>query len=52
MHIIADPRDENVVYIMDVEAYKSTDGGHLFNESEFRTATITDCGSIPEIRGA
>jgi photosystem II stability/assembly factor-like uncharacterized protein len=31
MHIIADPRDENVVYIMDVEAYKSTDGGHLFN---------------------
>jgi photosystem II stability/assembly factor-like uncharacterized protein len=32
MHIIADPRDENVVYIMDVEAYKSTDGGHLFNK--------------------
>ena len=31
MHIIADPRDENLVYIMDVEAYKSTDGGHLFN---------------------
>ncbi len=32
MHIIADPVDENVVYIMDVEAYKSTDGGHLFNK--------------------
>jgi photosystem II stability/assembly factor-like uncharacterized protein len=32
MHIIADPRDENVVYIMDVESYKSTDGGHLFNK--------------------
>ncbi len=32
MHIIADPRDENVVYIMDVEAYKSTDGGRLFNK--------------------
>jgi photosystem II stability/assembly factor-like uncharacterized protein len=32
MHIIADPREENVVYIMDVEAYKSTDGGHLFNK--------------------
>jgi photosystem II stability/assembly factor-like uncharacterized protein len=31
MHIIADPRDENVLYIMDVEAFKSTDGGHLFN---------------------
>ena len=32
MHIIADPKDENVVYIMDVDAYKSTDGGHLFNK--------------------
>src|SRR5579872_5277692 len=32
MHIIADPVDENVVYIMDVEAYKSTDGGHLFDK--------------------
>ncbi|MFZ0310630.1 MAG: hypothetical protein WAL89_20845 [Candidatus Sulfotelmatobacter sp.] len=32
MHIFADPRDENVVYIMDVESYKSTDGGHLFNK--------------------
>ncbi len=32
MHIFADPRDENVVYILDVEAFKSTDGGHLFNK--------------------
>jgi photosystem II stability/assembly factor-like uncharacterized protein len=32
MHIIADPVDENVVYVMDVESYKSTDGGHLFNK--------------------
>jgi photosystem II stability/assembly factor-like uncharacterized protein len=32
MHIIADPRDENVIYIMDVDAYKSTDGGHLFDK--------------------
>lgn len=32
MHIFADPRDENVVYIMDVESFKSTDGGHLFNK--------------------
>ncbi|HWJ47725.1 MAG TPA: hypothetical protein VNS62_08740, partial [Candidatus Udaeobacter sp.] len=24
--------DENVLYIMDVDAYKSTDGGHLFNK--------------------
>jgi photosystem II stability/assembly factor-like uncharacterized protein len=32
MHIIADPRDENVLFIMNVESYKSTDGGHLFNK--------------------
>jgi photosystem II stability/assembly factor-like uncharacterized protein len=32
MHVIADPRDENTIYIMDVDAYKSTDGGHLFNK--------------------
>ncbi len=32
MHVIADPRDENTLYIMNVEAYKSTDGGHLFNK--------------------
>jgi photosystem II stability/assembly factor-like uncharacterized protein len=32
MHVVADPRDENVLYIMDVDAYKSTDGGHLFNK--------------------
>ncbi len=32
MHVIADPQDENTVYVMDVDAYKSTDGGHLFNK--------------------
>ncbi|MGC2172321.1 MAG: hypothetical protein WA623_13125 [Candidatus Sulfotelmatobacter sp.] len=32
MHIIADPKNENVVYIMNVESYKSTDGGHLFDK--------------------
>jgi len=32
MHIIADPKDENTLYIMNVEAYRSTDGGHLFNK--------------------
>jgi photosystem II stability/assembly factor-like uncharacterized protein len=32
MHVIADPRDENTLYIMNVEAYKSTDGGHLFSK--------------------
>ncbi len=32
MHVIADPHDENVLYIMDVDVYKTTDGGHLFNK--------------------
>jgi photosystem II stability/assembly factor-like uncharacterized protein len=32
MHVIADPRDENTVYVMNVDAYVSTDGGHLFNK--------------------
>jgi photosystem II stability/assembly factor-like uncharacterized protein len=32
MHIIADPKDANTVYIMDVDAYRSTDGGHLFDK--------------------
>ena len=32
MHVIADPQDENVLYIMNVDPYKSTDGGHLFNK--------------------
>ena len=32
MHVVADPQDENVLYIMDVETYKSTDGGHLFDK--------------------
>ncbi len=32
MHVIADPRDEETVYIMNVDAYRSTDGGHLFNK--------------------
>jgi photosystem II stability/assembly factor-like uncharacterized protein len=32
MHVIADPKDEDVLYIMNVDAYKSTDGGHLFNK--------------------
>ena len=51
MHVIADPRDENVLYIMDVDAYKSTDGGASVQQgARFRTATITGCGSIRRTR--
>ncbi len=32
MHVIADPQDADTVYIMNVDAYKSTDGGHSFNK--------------------
>lgn len=32
MHVIADPRDVNTVYVADVEFFKSTDGGRSFNK--------------------
>ncbi|MGC2195675.1 MAG: hypothetical protein WA628_13435 [Terriglobales bacterium] len=32
MHIIADPEDADTVYVMDVDAYRSTDGGRSFNK--------------------
>ena len=32
MHIIADPKDANTVWILNVEMHKSTDGGHTFNK--------------------
>ena len=32
MHVIADPRDADTLYILDVEFFKSTDGGHSFNK--------------------
>src|ERR1700732_3846185 len=32
MHIIADPQSADVVYIANVEFYRSSDGGHTFNK--------------------
>ena len=32
MHIIADPQDPDTVYVLDVEFFKSTDGGRTFNK--------------------
>jgi len=32
MHVIADPEDPNTVYVLDVEFFKSTDGGRTFNK--------------------
>ncbi|HXY48107.1 MAG TPA: hypothetical protein VEI01_01560 [Terriglobales bacterium] len=32
MHIIADPQDADTVYVMNVDAYRSTDGGRTFNK--------------------
>ena len=32
MHVIADPQDANTLYIMNVDAYRSTDGGRSFNK--------------------
>jgi photosystem II stability/assembly factor-like uncharacterized protein len=32
MHIVADPRDPNTVYILNVDFHRSTDGGRTFNK--------------------
>ncbi len=32
MHVIADPQDPETVYILNVESYKSSDGGRTFNK--------------------
>jgi photosystem II stability/assembly factor-like uncharacterized protein len=32
MHVVADPQDSETVYIMNVDAYRSTDGGRSFNK--------------------
>lgn len=32
MHVIADPQDQNTLYILDVDFYRSTDGGRSFNK--------------------
>jgi photosystem II stability/assembly factor-like uncharacterized protein len=32
MHIVADPRDANTVYILNVDFHRSTDGGYSFNK--------------------
>jgi len=32
MHVFADPRAADVVYVANVEFYKSSDGGHTFNK--------------------
>jgi photosystem II stability/assembly factor-like uncharacterized protein len=34
MHVIADPQDADTVYILDVEFFKSTDGGRTFNKTK------------------
>ncbi len=34
MHVIADPRHADTLYILNVEFHKSTDGGHTFNKIE------------------
>jgi photosystem II stability/assembly factor-like uncharacterized protein len=32
MHVVADPKDPNTVYILNVEFHRSTDGGRTFNK--------------------
>ena len=32
MHVVADPKDPNTVYILNVDFHRSVDGGHTFNK--------------------
>ena len=32
MHVTADPKDAQTLYVQDVQSFKSTDGGHTFNK--------------------
>ena len=49
-HIIADPQDAETVYVLNVQAWKSVDGGRTFSELTTPMVTITICGSIRTIR--
>ncbi|MBK8058996.1 MAG: hypothetical protein IPK33_14480 [Gemmatimonadetes bacterium] len=52
-NLVADPKDTNVVYALNVGFYRSKDGGKTFREGiNVPTATTTTCGSPPTIRCA
>ena len=51
-HIIADPQDAETVYVLNVQAWKSVDGGRTFSELTTPMVTITICGSIRAIHAA
>ena len=49
--IYADPKDEDTVYVLNVDFHKSKDGGKtLHRRSRRRTATTTTSGSRPTTR--
>ena len=50
-HVTADPVAKDTVYLLNVSAFRSTDGGKtLTNVGRGRTAIITISGSIPTTR--
>ena len=50
MHAYADPQDANTVWVLNLNCWRSLDGGKTFERSPRRTATTTACGSIRAIR--
>ena len=50
-HVTADPKNKDTVYVLNVGAFKSTDGGKTIpGWAAARTATLTTSGSIPTTR--
>ncbi|MBK8648214.1 MAG: hypothetical protein IPN16_17065 [Gemmatimonadetes bacterium] len=45
--VTADPKDENTVYVMNLQVLRSIDGGRPSTRCASRTATRTSCGSTP-----
>jgi photosystem II stability/assembly factor-like uncharacterized protein len=52
MHVVADPKDPNTVYVLNVDFHRSIDGGRTFNKIKVPHGDNHGCGSIPRIPGA
>ena len=51
-HVFADPKNKDIVYVLNTSAFRSTDGGKTLDATSAaaRTAIITTSGSIPTTR--
>ena len=51
-HIIADPQDPETLWVLNVQAWKSVDGGEPFSRYTSPTGITTTCGLIHTIHSA